>query len=179
MEVELIGRARQFAVWAHGNQKRKYTFEPYWHHLQEVATILQRHDAPAIVIAAGWLHDTFEDTEVQPEQMIEHFGETLSDLVLQVTDVSRKEHGNRAFRKRLDRQYLAGASWHGQMIKCADMLSNTRDIMEHDRKFAKVYIPEKRELVDVLDRAQRHCYPIWRECFDSVTKAELELARVS
>ena len=73
---------------------------------------------------------------------------------------------------------LAGASWHGQMIKCADMLSNTRDIMEHDRNFAKVYIPEKKKLVDVLHGALKHCYPIWRECYDSVVKAELELARV-
>jgi hypothetical protein len=32
---------------------------------------------------------------------------TIADLVLQVSDVSRKDHGNRSFRKRLDRQYLA------------------------------------------------------------------------
>jgi hypothetical protein len=64
--------------------------------------------------------------------------------VLQATDVSRPEHGNRQVRKAIDRQYLAGASWQGLMIKCADMLSNTKEIVTHDLGFARVYVPEKK-----------------------------------
>ena len=68
-----------------------------------------------------------------------------------------QEHGNREVRKAIDRQYLAGASWQGQMIKCADMLSNTKDIVADDLRFARVYVPEKRLLIDELTKVR---YPI-------------------
>jgi hypothetical protein len=96
-------------------------------------------------------------------------GSMIADLVLEVTDVSRPEHGNRAVRKAIDRQYLAGASWQGQMIKCADMLSNTKDIVAHDLRFARVYVPEKKLLTDQLTKVR---YPIWRAAYDSIVQAE-------
>lgn len=177
MDFDLIRRAKDFAIEAHGTQKRKYTGVPYWYHLEEVACTLLCYTASAEVVAAGWLHDTLEDTPTQAAQLIEAFGPVITDLVLQVTDVSVKEHGNRAFRKRLDRQYLAGASWQGQMIKCADMLSNTRDIMDHDLGFARVYVPEKRKLIEALHSVREYRYSIWQECFDSIVAAEAALQR--
>jgi len=41
----LIQSASDFARNAHGDQPRKYTFEPYWNHLHEVATTLRRFGA--------------------------------------------------------------------------------------------------------------------------------------
>ncbi|WP_439357903.1 HD domain-containing protein [Bradyrhizobium sp. DASA03007] len=176
MEMDLIGRAREYAIKAHGDQKRKYTGEPYWHHLQEVATILLRYSATADVVAAGWLHDVLEDTNVRYGMIANEFGAGVADLVLEVTDVSRPEHGLRPIRKRLDRQYLAGASWRGQMIKCADTISNTRDIVENDRGFAsKVYIPEKLALMPALTNVRQYCFGIWKEASDGVVRAEQEL----
>jgi hypothetical protein len=61
--------------------------------------------------------------------------------VLEVTDVSRPASsntppgkGNRPLRKAIDRQFLAGASWQGQMLKCADMLSNTKPTVSEIRR---------------------------------------------
>jgi hypothetical protein len=48
------------------------------------------------------------------------------------------------------------------MIKCADMLSNTKDIVAHDLGFARVYVPKKKLLVDELTMARKVSYPIWR-----------------
>jgi (p)ppGpp synthase/HD superfamily hydrolase len=180
MDLVLISKAREYAIWAHGEQKRKYTGEPYWFHLQEVAQILLRYSATADVVAAGWLHDVLEDTCIQFNELVNQFDATIAGLVLEVTDVSRKDHGPRPMRKRLDRQYLAGASWRGQMIKCADTISNTKDIVENDKRFAReCYVPEKVALVPVLTNVRMHCYPIWREASDVVSKAEQEIARVA
>lgn len=180
MEFELIHRAKEYAIKAHGSQKRKYSGEPYWHHLQEVATILLRYSAPADVVAAGWLHDTLEDTNVRYGMIALEFGPVVADLVLEVTDVSRPEHGLRAIRKRIDRQYLSGASWRGQMVKCADTISNTKDIVANDPKFGRhVYIPEKLALMPVLSNVRQFCFPIWKEASDGVNRAEQELMRAA
>jgi uncharacterized protein YycO len=67
---------------------------------------------------------------------------------------------------------LAGASWQGQMIKCADMLSNTKHTVAHDLGFAQVYVPEKKLLIDQLTRVRNVTYPIWRAAYDSIVQAE-------
>jgi (p)ppGpp synthase/HD superfamily hydrolase len=133
---------------------------------------LLRYGATPDVIAAGYLHDTLEDTKITYIDLFHVFNKHIADLVLQVTDVSRTEHGNRAVRKAVDRQYLAGASWQGQMIKCADMLSNTKDIVAHDLRFARVYVPEKKLLIDELTKVRKVSYPIWRAAYDSIVQAE-------
>jgi (p)ppGpp synthase/HD superfamily hydrolase len=177
--LTLIRTAEDFARRAHGDQKRKFTGVPYWHHLQAVSRTLMQYGATPDVVAAGWLHDTLEDTATTYQELCLSFGHVIANLVVEVTDVSRKDSGNtpegignRALRKAIDRQYLAGASWRGQMIKCADMLDNTNDILEHGGGFARVYVPEKKLLIDVLDKVRTASYPIWREAFDSVTYAE-------
>jgi (p)ppGpp synthase/HD superfamily hydrolase len=187
MDLELIRRAKEYAIWAHGNQRRKYTGEPYWHHLQEVATILLRYSAAAEIVAAGWLHDTIEDTGAPYQELRNQFGVEIAGLVMQVTDVSRKDSGNtpdgkgnRELRKAIDRQYLAGASWQGQMIKCADTISNTKDIADHDRGFAlKYYIPEKVLLMPELRNIRQANFSIWNEANEIVAKAERELFRAA
>jgi (p)ppGpp synthase/HD superfamily hydrolase len=178
MDIDLIRRAKEYAIKAHGDQKRKYTGEPYWHHLQEVATILLRYSAAPDVVAAGWLHDTLEDTNVRYGMLALEFGSDIADMVLEVTDVSRPEHGLCDIRKRIDRQYLAGASWRGQMIKCADTISNTSDIVANDRRFAKhAYIPEKLALLPLLDNVRKYNMSIWYEAWKGVARAQEELLR--
>lgn len=180
--LELIHRAEDFARRAHGDQKRKWTGEPYWHHLQEVARTLMSYGATPDVIAAGWLHDTIEDTKTSYQELVQAFGPIIAGLVIEVTDVSRRDSGNtpegignRILRKAIDRQYVAGASWRGQMIKCADMLSNTKDIVAHGGNFANVYVPEKKLLIDRLNKARTVVYPIWRAAYDQIVQAEQAL----
>jgi len=79
-------------------------------------------------------------------------------------------------RKRLDLQYLAGASWRAQMIKCADMIDNVPSIVEHDINFAMVYVPEKKALLDRLTLAHRVCFPIWMDAYKVVADGEQAIA---
>jgi hypothetical protein len=80
------------------------------------------------------------------------FGTDIATLVGWLTDVSKPEDGPRWYRKKLDREHTAAAPAEAQTIKLADLISNTKSIMAHDPKFAKVYLEEKRLLLDVMTR---------------------------
>jgi hypothetical protein len=179
-----IESGSEFARKAHADHKRKFTGEPYWNHLHEVAMTLKAHGATPDVIVAGYLHDTIEDTAVTYFDLVEAFDENVANLVMQVTDVSRANtgntpegKGNRALRKAVDRQYRAGATWQGQMISCSDCLSNTKDILANGGGFARIYVPEKKLLLGVLDKVRHAKYSIWRAAFDQIVAAERELER--
>lgn len=148
---QLIDFACVFATKAHGEQKRKYTGEPYINHPVEVAQIVASVTDDCEAICAAFLHDVVEDTPVTLQQISDAgFGPTIAKLVDELTDVSRPSDGNRRQRKALDREHLAKASPRAQTVKLADLISNSRDIMKHDPQFARVYMHEKRLLLFVL-----------------------------
>jgi (p)ppGpp synthase/HD superfamily hydrolase len=154
--MTLEERARTFATAAHAAvaQLRKYTNEPYIVHPAEVVDILKTTVEPTEeMIAAAWMHDVVEDTGVTLELVRAQFGDKVADLVGWLTDVSRPDHGNRAARKAVDRAHTAAAPAAAQTIKCCDLISNTRSIVEHDEKFAKTYLAEKRLLLEVMTKA--------------------------
>lgn len=155
MSVELVLKARTFATAAHAAvaQLRKYTNEPYIVHPAEVYQIVSTvASATPEMLAAAWLHDVVEDTGVTIEVIREEFGEKVAELVGWLTDVSRPEQGNRATRKAIDRAHTAMAPAEAQTIKLADLISNTKSIMEHDAAFAKTYLAEKKLLLEVMTK---------------------------
>jgi hypothetical protein len=151
----LVDRAIDFARRVHRDQKRKYTNEPYFVHLKEVALLCAEHGADDITVAAAYLHDAIEDQPVTYADLVDEFGKQVADIVLDLTDTETVQGGpNRAARKAIDRARLAGASSAAQTIKCADLISNTSTIVEYDKNFARVYLREKRATLEVLDRAE-------------------------
>ncbi len=146
MQHTLTESARQFAIAAHDSiqHRRKYTDEPYHVHLERVAAIVATVTNDEAIIAAAWLHDVLEDVTpknaaVNAEVIKQQFGERVLRLVLEVTDVSKPEDGNRAKRKEMDRLHLLQASPDGMTVKLADMIDNMIDISKHDPHFAKVF----------------------------------------
>ena len=152
--MTLVERARVFATAAHAacGQLRKYTYEPYIVHPAEVVSIVSTVPHTEAMLAAAWLHDVVEDTGVTLETVRAEFGEEVADLVGWLTDVSRPEQGNRATRKAIDRAHTAMAPAQAQTVKLADLISNTRSIMEHDETFAKTYLAEKKLLLEVMTK---------------------------
>ena len=153
--TDIVERARVFATAAHAavKQVRKYTFEPYIVHPTEVAAIVAAVEgATNEMIAAAYLHDTVEDTGVTIETIEAEFGSEVAELVGWLTDVSKPEDGNRALRKAIDRAHTAQAPASAQTVKLADLISNSRSIMEHDPKFAVIYLEEKRALLEVMTK---------------------------
>jgi (p)ppGpp synthase/HD superfamily hydrolase len=153
--MDVVEKARVFATAAHAAvaQLRKYTNEPYIVHPKEVVGIVKTVPHTPAMLAAAWMHDVVEDTGVTLETVRAEFGDEVADLVGWLTDVSRPDHGNRAARKAVDRAHTAAAPAAAQTVKVADIISNTRSIMEHDEKFAVTYLAEKRLLLDVMSRA--------------------------
>lgn len=155
-------KADAFADKAHAavEQKRKYTGEDYIVHPREVAEIVATVPHTLEMLMAALLHDTVEDTNVTIEEVRAEFGDEVADLVAGLTDVSKPTDGNRAVRKALDRQHTADAPADVQTIKLADLISNSRSILEHDATFAKVYLAEKDLLLEVLTKGDKTLHAI-------------------
>ena len=150
MTTDLPCSAEQFARTRHAGHVRKYTGEPYTVHLREVAELVASVGGDPVQVAAAWLHDVVEDTATTIEEVRAAFGDDVGDLVADLTDISQPSDGNRQARKALDRDHLAAAPARSQTIKLADLISNTQSIAAHDPGFARVYLAEKRALLDVL-----------------------------
>ncbi|WP_297478351.1 HD domain-containing protein [Ferrovum sp.] len=150
--------ALDFATKAHEGQVRKYTGEPYICHPIAVARLVVSVVARTAVsvadgrnmIIAAILHDTVEDTDVTLDEIERLFGVDVASLVESLTNVSTLQDGLRRMRKEVDRLHTAKASPRAKTIKLADLIDNSRSIIERDPKFAKVYIGEKKLLLEVL-----------------------------
>lgn len=152
--THLYREALKFAAQAHGEQKRKYTGEPYIVHPVEVAEIVRAYlPGNEVARAVALLHDVLEDTPVTYDQMHAKFGPWIVTLVSELTDVSRKTDGNRKLRKQMDLEHLATACALAQTVKVADIMSNSESIFKYAPKFAKVYLPEKAALLQALTKA--------------------------
>lgn len=156
--------AMEFARNVHANQRRKYTNAPYFDHLAEVVGIVSTvaaHTKEAVtvdeILATAWLHDCVEDQGVSKTLLVAEFGAIVAKGVMLLSDL---EEGNRATRKRLSRERLAAAPGWVQTIKCADLISNTSSIAQYDPAFAKVYLEEKRLLLEVMTKADRRLWNI-------------------
>lgn len=160
-----VAQAEAFATGAHGatGQKRKYTNEPYIVHPESVAKIVGSSYGSEDMIAAAWLHDVVEDTAVTQKMIYNFFGPIISSYVYWLTDVSTKDDGNRATRKTIDRDHLSLAPSQAQTIKLADLIDNTESIMKYDKEFAKVYMEEKRLLLNVLTRGNKE---LWQRAYN-------------
>lgn len=161
---------------AHGatGQKRKYTGEPYIVHPAEVVQILKTAGVTdPNMLAAAWLHDVIEYTQLGQQDLVQVFGPVVAVLVGQLTDVSTLADGNRALRKAVDRWHTAQAHPEAKTVKLADLISNTRSIVQHDRNFARVYLKEKALLLEVL----RDCsHPVlWAQANELLEKANHDI----
>ena len=139
-----------FAETAHMGQKRKYTYEPYFNHPANVSLIVSSVNHTNEMLIAALLHDTVEDTEITIEDIRYKFGYKVAVMVKGLTDISKPEDGNRKARKEIDKDYLANQGSRVKTIKLADLIDNSKSIIKHDPKFAKVYMQEKKELLEVL-----------------------------
>ncbi|WDF74392.1 HD domain-containing protein [Novosphingobium sp. KACC 22771] len=148
--MPIVLDACAFAVRMHGNQQRKYTGDPYVLHCLEVARIVAEVGGSPTMIAAALLHDVVEDTEANIEDVQARFGEEIAQGVAWLSDVSRPEDGNRVIRKAMDREHLAQAPADMKTVKLADVISNTRSIVDHGDGLARVYLREIAALLEVL-----------------------------
>jgi GTP pyrophosphokinase len=128
-EKALIERAYNFAAEAHKDQKR-FSGEPYMVHLARVAKSLAEIGMGPKTITAGLLHDTIEDTGVEPATIEREFGKEILFLVEGVTKLGHlKYRGTERHRESL-RKLLVATSKDTRVliIKLMDRLHNMRTL---------------------------------------------------
>ena len=120
-------RALSFAAEKHRNQRRKDSGQtPYINHPIAVADILLNEAGVVdeVVLMAALLHDTVEDTDTTFDELEQHFGAVVRDVVAEVTDDKSLP---KAERKQLQIEHAAGLSDRAKLVKLADKISNVRD----------------------------------------------------
>ena len=157
--------AKEFATLYHASidQRRKYTGEPYINHPAAVVELVRSVLHTEAMICAAWLHDVVEDTPATLDEVERVFGAEVATLVEMLTDVSKPADGNRVARKAIDREHTAKATPEAKTIKLADLINNSRSIVEWDKDFAKVYLREKALLLDVLQEGDATLLAMARE----------------
>ena len=137
--TSLIRNAINFSITIHEiqqKQKRKGKDIPYLTHTFTVGLILARAGASEEVIAAGILHDTIEDSvpeqKVSREMIAFQFGVQVADLVASVTEIQEGISWDEA--KARAREHIKNFSKESLLVKSADILSNTSEILDDYRK---------------------------------------------
>ncbi|KAF0112414.1 MAG: GTP pyrophosphokinase [Chloroflexi bacterium] len=95
VDREMLMHAYRYAEVAHEGQKR-VSGEPYISHSVAVAIILAEMHVQPVVVAAGILHDTVEDTEVTLPDIHREFGPEIGRLVDGVTKLTHLPRVSRA-----------------------------------------------------------------------------------
>ncbi|MCM1254948.1 MAG: RelA/SpoT family protein [Duncaniella sp.] len=130
-KVEIIERAFRFAKEAHKGVRRR-SGEPYILHPIAVAKIAsQEIGLGSTSICAALLHDVVEDTEYTVEDIEQHFGKKIAQIVEGLTKISGGIFGDKAsaqaenFRKLL---LTMSEDIRVVLIKMADRLHNMRTL---------------------------------------------------
>lgn len=129
-EIALVEKAYTYAQKAHQNQER-ISGEPYIIHPLAVAQILASLELDAPTLAAGFLHDVVEDTQITLEEIEKIFGPEIALVVDGVTKLNKIDFRSKEEQQveNLRKMFLAMAKdIRVIIIKLADRLHNMRTL---------------------------------------------------
>ncbi len=146
---QLVCRAFEFAYQLHKGQMRA-SGDPYIAHPVAVAGLLRSLGGDSAMIAAGFLHDVVEDTEVTADEIEAIFGAEVRHLVEGVTKLSKFNFDSKTEQQaeNFRRMFLAMAKdIRVIVVKLADRLHNMRTL-QHLRPDKQVRIA--RETLEIF-----------------------------
>ena len=124
-ESDLATSALRVARRVHLGQYRKQTGEQFVEHPIAVANLLEESGYDSSLIAAAYLHDVVEKTDVEPDEIRERFGPAVADLVDRLSEDPGID--GYAERKRALRRGILEAGGDPVVIYAADRVANMRD----------------------------------------------------
>jgi (p)ppGpp synthase/HD superfamily hydrolase len=121
----LIQQARDLATERHAHLHMwNAARSPVIIHIAEVARYVDTHGGTEEMIAAAWLHDIVEDTDITLEYLERQFGSAISSLVDGLTDPPHFAALPLDQRKQMQADRLRSKSNEIKIIKICDQLSN-------------------------------------------------------
>jgi len=129
-DVGLLERAFKVGKAMHANQRR-LSGEPYFFHPLAVARSLADWRLDAVSVACGMLHDTVEDTLMNPEDVRKAFGEEIAEIVDGLTKMSKLDFTDRTLMNAENVRKLLvamGKDVRVLLVKLADRLHNMRTL---------------------------------------------------
>lgn len=163
---DLMERAYECSKNFHGNQLRK-SGESYFVHPVNVGFILIDLNMDQETIIAGLLHDILEDTMMTDEEMVENFGEEITDLVEGVTKITNMPFKSKAESQagNLRKMIMAmSKDIRVIIIKLADRLHNMRTLQ---------FMPEHKQYEKSMETLEIYA-PLAHRLGISAVKSELE-----
>lgn len=152
--MNLVDKAKVFAIRLHGEINHRYDGHPYWLHLEHVVEVAGRylHLLPSAsveetVLAACWAHDIIEDCRITYNDVKRELGEEVAEIVYALTNEKGKTRKQRASVK-----YYAGirATPYATFTKLCDRIANFEYSIEHESKMMEVYAKENTHFLAML-----------------------------
>ena len=143
--------ALEFAKKKHNGQRRE-NGDPYINHPIKVAELVRKYfsDYPEIdrLIISAYLHDTLEDTDTTIDELRMMFGDSVANLVMDVTSDDELKH------KMGKANYLCykmlNMNDDALNLKLCDRLANTLDLVNASHDFQEKYMTETLIIMNYL-----------------------------
>ena len=161
-EMALIKKAFLFGANWHQGQKRASGKDYFKGHCVHVAYHLHELQMPAVMIVAGLLHDTLEDTEVTHEMLEKEFGSEITFLVDSVSNLGTLKY--RSYKRHVAslRKFFVAVAKDARVIviKLCDRHHNLRTLQylpaEKQKRIAEESMLIHAQLAQRLHIAQLH-----------------------
>jgi guanosine-3',5'-bis(diphosphate) 3'-pyrophosphohydrolase len=174
-DLSMLQKCYEFAEKMHTTHKRS-SGEPYIIHPLNVSSTLVKLKMDLDSIMAGLLHDVVEDCDVSPEEISKLFGQTVAQIVVGCTKISKikfktkEESQAENFRKMV---VAMAQDLRVIIVKLADRMHNMRTLqyMTKEKQMAKaqetldIYVPLASRLginsvkADLEDLCLRYLHP--------------------
>ena len=142
--LTLFEKSGIFAGVKHLGQKDDNGKDYFFEHCCKVVHILKTVTKDDNLLAAGYLHDTLEDTDTTYDELVKVFNKDIADLVNEATHEGKKDNYGFYF-PRLKTQ-------RGIMLKLADRLSNISRMQAWDDDRRNQYLKKTKFWKDGLDK---------------------------
>ena len=130
-DCDLLRRSYEFSQTCHHGQMR-ISGDAYFSHCFETAKTLVELKLDTDTICAGLLHDVLEDTSATRDELVDQFGDTITELVEGVTNISKYRFKGGVQQRQAEnylRLLLATANdTRVILIKLADRLHNMQTL---------------------------------------------------
>jgi (p)ppGpp synthase/HD superfamily hydrolase len=165
-DSDLAMTALRFARRAHLGQHRKQTHEQFVEHPIAVASLLSETGLSGSILAAAYLHDVVEKTEVESPEIRARFGPYVGEVVDALTDDDSFE--GYAERKRALRRRVIDTGRDSVLIYAADRVANMRD-------WRKVTPEHREEIGGRLGTTMEERLDLWAEDLEELSEYDPDL----